>query len=122
MNNKNKIIDYLQLTSAQYDEQLFQTYWSWCQLHGKVPSHIQQLMANTALSKWWYAEYSKLETQFCNAVPFLPKRKDILEHHFYGFTVQINTIYPKALIEAIKLSTKKEELTIIKKMPNYYAN
>lgn len=122
MNNRNIIIDYLQLTSEEYDQRLFQSYWNWCQLHGKVSFHTQQLLANAGLSKWWYAEYSKLETQFCNAVPFLPKRKDILEHHFYGFTIQINTIYPKALIASIKMNSKKEEILIIKNLPNYYAN
>lgn len=121
-NNKNIIIDYLQLTSEQYNEQVFQNYWSWCTKYGKTPTHTQQLLANKSVNKWWMDEYQKLEDQFINAIGVLPLKKDILQHTFYGFTVQIFTIYPKALIEAIRNDNIKIELETIKKLPNYYAN
>ncbi len=122
MDNKNKIIDYMQFTSAEYDDKLFQVFWSWCQKYGKTPSHTQQLLANSGVSKWWIVEYSKLEIQFINAYPHLPKKRDALVYHFYGFITQINTIYPKALIEAINSKIQQEEINIIKKLPTYYAN
>lgn len=122
MNNKNIIMDYLQMSSEQYDEKLFQTYWSWCVKYGKTPIHIQQLFANTTISNWWITEYEKLLSQFTTALEFLPKKKDLLDHHFYGYVVQIYEIYPKALIEAIKNDNLKQEIVLIKNLPLYHAN
>lgn len=122
MNNKNKIIDYLQLTSEQYDERIFQIFWSWCQRYGKTTNHSQQLLSNSAVSNWWTREYEKLENKFLEALPYLPLHKNSLEYHFYGFVGEISTIYPKALIDAISKNVNKEEIKISKKLPIYYAN
>jgi hypothetical protein len=121
-NNKNIIIDYLQLTTEQYNEIVFQNYWNWCLKYGKTPAHTQQLLACSTVNKWWMNEYSKLEVQFINAIGVLPLRKDILEHTFYAFTVQIFANYPKPLIDAIRNDNLKNEVETIKKYPSYYAN
>ncbi len=122
MNNKNKIIDHLQLTSEQYDERLFQIFWCWCQKFGKTTNHSQQLLANHGIAKWWHTEYEKIEAKFIEAIPYLPLHTNNLEYHYFGFIDQMKTIYPKPLIDAISASVKKEEIKIIKQLPTYYAN
>ncbi|WP_294958758.1 hypothetical protein [uncultured Flavobacterium sp.] len=122
MNNTNKIIDYLQLTSEEYDERVFEIFWSWCFKYGKSSNHSQQLLANSPISNWWIKEYVKLESKFLEAVPHLPLHKNSLEYHFYGFVGEMSTIYPKALIDAISKNIQKEDSRITKQLPKYYAN
>jgi hypothetical protein len=103
MDNKNLIMDYLQKSSSEYDEYLLQTYWAWCKKNGVTKAHTQQLFANTIISNWWMCEFSKLELQFIKTYDCLIKRKDIIDSSYYSFTSQINHLYPKALINAIKV-------------------
>jgi hypothetical protein len=122
MNTKSKIMNYLQISSQEYEDRLFHTFWNWCNKYGKNTKHSQQLLANYSVSKWWILEYNKLEDKFLEALFCFPLNRDNLEYHFNGFTIQIYTIYPKALIEAVRVSIQKEEINIINKLPTYYAN
>lgn len=122
MNNTNKIIDYLQLTSEEYDERVFEIFWSWCLKYGRNSNHSQQLLSNSSISQWWIKEYDKLQQNFLDAIPHLPLHKNSLEYHFYGFVSEMSTIYPKALIDAISKNIQKEDSKISKQLPKYYAN
>lgn len=119
---KNQIMDYLQYSSEVYDDKKFLLFWAWCQKYGQTPSHTQQLLSNTQVFNWWNLEYTKLENQFLSVIEQLPKRMDLIQHHFYGFTVQIFSIFPKPLMDAIAKNVEKQEINLIKKIPNYHAN
>jgi hypothetical protein len=122
MKNQNIMIDYLQYTTQSYNELVFQTYWNWCSTHGQTPLHTQQLLACSAVNKWFMKEWYKIEAEFVNTLGSLPMKLDIMEHLFNSLKAQIFSTYPKALIEAIKNDNIKNEVATIKKIPNYYAN
>ena len=99
---QNQIIDYLQISTDEYNDNLFEVYWNWCKQYGASPSQVQQLLANARVSNWFMMEYTKLQNQFLAALPHLPKNTQALEHHYRGFLSQIFAIYPKAMIDETK--------------------
>jgi hypothetical protein len=101
-NIKNRVIDYLQMTSIDYDENLLKTYMSWCDKYADSPSKFQQLLANARINKWFLMEYSKMQNNFLASVPHLPKTTHSLNYHYNGFVLQIFTIYPKSIIDELK--------------------
>ncbi len=115
---KNQIIDYLQITSDDYDDGLFNTYWNWCEKYGDTPSKVQQLLANTKVNKWFMMEYSKMQKSFLDAIPHLPKNMHSLDY-YRGFVIQIFTIYPKSMID--ELNNNDDFLQMITKR-KIYAN
>ena len=102
---QNQIIDYLQITTDEYNDNLFQIYWNWCQKYADSDSKVQQLLANTQVSNWFMMEYTKLQNQFLVALPHLPLNHHSLEYFYNGFVVQIFKIYPKAMIDILKPNT-----------------
>lgn len=119
---KNQIIDYLQITSEEYDKQLFEYFFDWCKKFGVSPSHIQQLLANTHVSNWFMREFSKYEKHFCDAVPTLPKKAEYLKYHYYGFIGQVFLVYPKPLIDAIKNAEIQIQVKLLTDYSHYHAN
>ncbi len=115
---KNHIIDYLQLTTYEYDCKVMEYFFDWCLTHGKSSEHIQQLMANSKIDKWFMYEFRKLEMDFCNAVPFLIQTKKNLQYEHQAYMGRIFSIYPKPLIEKIPNVISKE----FNQYPNYNAN
>lgn len=118
---KNQIIDILQWTSEEYEERLFMSIWNWCQLHGKYPSIIQQLLANAKVNKWFMTEYIKSEIQFIKIADQLPNNTKQLEAHYKACTAQIMSLYPKPLIDSIYRNRDFSNL-LITNTPIYYAN
>lgn len=95
---KNQITDYLQMSTLEYEAQLFSYYWQWCNTHATCPKQVQKLLANAAVSKWFMYEFGKLENDFCQALPFLIKSKKNLNHEYQAIIGNIYTIYPQPLI------------------------
>lgn len=102
MKTQNQIIDYLQISSLDYDQNIFRYYFSWCQTHGKTPMHVQQLLANATIDRWFMVEFTKLENDFLGAIPFLIKSKKDLNHEYQAIVGNIFGIYPQPLIDAVK--------------------
>jgi hypothetical protein len=108
MNTQDQISDFLQLSSLDYDTQTFGYYFSWCQVHGKTPMHVQQLLANATINRWFLVEFNKLENDFIGAIPFLIKSKKNLNHEYQAIAGNIFSIYPQPLIDAIKCVIDKD--------------
>lgn len=102
MKTKNQIIDYLQITSFQYDNDVFDYYFKWCEKHATSAIHFQQLMANAGIDRYFIKEFSKLEQQYINALPFIIKTGKNLKHEYQAHVGNIFSIYPKPLIDAIR--------------------
>ena len=105
---KNQITDYLQISSLQYEDQTFAYYLRWCDTRGLCPKEVQKLLANASISKWFMYEFSKLENDFCQALPFLIKSKKDLKHEYQAIVGNIYTIYPQPLINAVVNTIGKE--------------
>lgn len=60
----NKIIDHLQISSKQYFELKFETYFQWCDMYATNEEQLQSMIANAALYNWWNQEYSRLEAEY----------------------------------------------------------
>lgn len=103
---KKAIIDYLQITTEEYNELIFQYYWNWCFKYASTPNITQQLLANALVNKWFMIELHKVELQFMKTAQNLPNKKHVLEPVFYGLLVQVFNIYPKPLIEGLKKNSE----------------
>lgn len=101
--NKSIIMDALQWSSEEYEQRLFTAYWNYCQLYGQYPSINQQLLANSALNKWFLFEYKKLEDKFIKLlVAINPNDLNALEAHYKASTADISLMYPKPLLDEAK--------------------
>lgn len=103
ISTKNQILDTLQWSSDYYDARYFQSYFNYCTIHGKYPSKIQQLMANSKVSRWFAMEYEKAEQlllKIAEAIP--PTKVEFLRGQYKALTAEIMGLYPKPLIENIK--------------------
>ena len=118
---KNQVLDYLQWSTEEYDSRVFLSYWNWCQLHGKYPSVVQQLLANRAVNRWFIMEYQKCEKNFIKVVEVLPNNTKQLESHYKACTSQLMDLYPKPLLEKIKRNRDFSNL-FIDNAPVYFAN
>ncbi|MBY0487391.1 MAG: hypothetical protein K2P85_09440 [Flavobacteriaceae bacterium] len=64
MSTKNKTMDYLMISSEQYDDMIYQTYFIWCHKFASSESKFQEIWANAAVNKWFLIQYTKMELQF----------------------------------------------------------
>lgn len=103
MKTKNQIIDYLQISSEEYDIDVFDYYFKWCETHGKSHPHVQELMANARIDRWFMKNFEKLEQQYIDALPFIIKTGKNLKYEYQAHVGHIFTLYPKPLIDAIKI-------------------
>jgi hypothetical protein len=98
---KNKVIDYLQWTTIDYNNLQFQTLWNWCQEHGKYPSMIQQLLINRQINYWFLTEFEKRELKFIKAVEASNFSVVEMQMIYKATTSLLISIYPIALMEGI---------------------
>ena len=53
------------MTPKAYEEMYIESYMRWCQDFAiNYENDLQKIMANTAISKWYLAEYEKCEAEF----------------------------------------------------------
>lgn len=119
---KNEVIKILKETAADYDERMLQTYWIWADKYGTSPSHVQQLLANAAVNKWFMIEFGKLEKQFVDIVTMHALKPDQIKHQYYASTMQIYKMFPKPLIDNCKNLNKDFINNYISNIPLIYAN
>jgi hypothetical protein len=102
MNNKNKVMDYLMISSEEYDEMILNTFWNWCDKWATSGSVFQGLVANSALNKWFLQQHSRLEKDFIDLVEFFPNKFNNAKFNYHSCTAEIFLLYPKPLINACK--------------------
>jgi hypothetical protein len=118
---KNQVIDRLQWSTEEYEERLFLSILMWCQKYGMYPSVIQQLLANASVNRWYMREFAKCEVTFLKIADVMPNNVAELEGHYKACTAQMQIIYPKPLIEAIRRN-KDFSNQFITNTPVFYAN
>lgn len=102
---KNQVMDTLMWSSEYYDERLFQSYWNYCHIYGNYPSKIQQLLANSALNKWFIREYAKAEALFLQIAEVTPPSKvEFLRGQYMALTAEVFSLFPKPIIEKVKIN------------------
>ena len=101
---ESKVQDYLQWSTFEYETFIFQFYWNWCSKNAMTEARTQQIIANSAINKWFMIELEKALTLFVQSAESLPSKKDILERVFYGLLAEIHTKYPKPLMDEVKLN------------------
>ena len=117
---KNQVMDSLQWSSEEYESRVFQSYWTWCHTYGNYPSRIQQLLANSAVNKWFLIEYQKCEEQYLKIAEVVPNHIEGLRGHYKGCTAHIMTIYNQPLLDAVKKN--KAFSAMLLEHTIYYAN
>lgn len=61
---QNQIQDYLQWSTKDYEDELILSIMKWCQRYGQYPSISQQLLANSAVNKWFMIEFQNASFNF----------------------------------------------------------
>jgi hypothetical protein len=102
MSNKNKVMDYLMISSEEYDQMIFTTFWNWCDKWATSGSVFQKLVANAALNRWFLQQYNILEEDFIDLIEFYPKKLNNAKFNYHNCTVDIFNLYPKPLIDTCK--------------------
>lgn len=118
---KNKIMDFLQMTSEEYDLKMWLTYLNWCDKYATSESHFQQLLANSAINAWYMIEFEKLQNRFIQMMAHIPQKTDAIRYHYNGCIIEIFTIFPKPLIDESKCADSIKT-KLIKNTPLFYAN
>lgn len=121
LTTKNQVMDYLQWSSEEYESRMYLAMFKWCEKHGKFPSLIQQLLANSQINKWFLQQYSKYEQQFIKIAELDPNNLKRLEGHYKACTAEIQDVYPKPLLEQIKSNPIFSQTYLIN-VPQYHAN
>ena len=99
----NQILDTLQYSSDQYEEQYLEWFDRWCTVQSKNQiSLFVQIFQNGPVSKWFAHEFEKLEQTFLAMSKAMPKDTVQLRMHYKIMITQIFNIYPKALLDEIK--------------------
>jgi hypothetical protein len=119
---KKYIKEYLQLSEQEYEDKIFMYYWNWCYKYGGTESKTQELLANSAVNKWWLFEFQKLEKKFFESLEHLPKTTQALQNCYRANIVHIFTIYPKALIDGINPNNQIFKQNLITNTESVYAN
>lgn len=100
---KNKVMDYLQMSSEEYDSKIFHTYWNWCHKYSnKIESITQQLIADATLNRWFIIQYAALEMEFLKTVESFPNKLRDAKKEYYHHVTDIFLLYPKPLISTQK--------------------
>ena len=97
---KNKVIDFLQWTSDQYEERYMLQYFNWCRLHGVQPSIVQDLLANAKINNYFNRQMAIAESNFIKiafALPHLTIKE--LEGKYYACTADVSGKYPTIIKE-----------------------
>jgi hypothetical protein len=93
----------LQLTAEEYEALLFGAYARWCESVTINARQFQQVLANSAINKWYLMEYTKCEKEFNS----LTDRYDSISADDYkrcynDCTYGMFNIRPTALLQEIK--------------------
>lgn len=98
-------MDFLQLTSDEYEDRILQVYWAWCRKHGrKDPNLTQWLLANAEVNRWFWKEYGRMQRHFIDMVPNAKKGGIELNGLYAGCTIGIYDLYPRPLVTEAKLN------------------
>lgn len=59
------VISYLQITPEEYENMYIESFMRWCMdLSINYENDLQKVLANSAISKWYLAEWKKCEQEF----------------------------------------------------------
>ena len=112
---KNKVIDFLQWTSDQYEERYMLQYFNWCRLHGVQPSIVQEIMANAKINNYFNRQMAMAESNFIKIVFALPHLSiKELEGKYYACTADVMPKYPTII-------SQYKHNPIFKEMPFEYS-
>ncbi len=118
---KNKVIDYLQWTTGEYEKYLIELMFDWCKEHGRYPSMVQQLFANAQINAWFLIEFEKRENSCIAAIEATHFSLE-QTRTFYRLSMNLMlNIYPTALMEDISRNRDFSN-TIMNPNLTYYAN
>lgn len=108
------------ISSAEYDERIFITFWNWCKDRASSESETQELLANARVNKWFLNQYTQLENEFIQLVETFPKKLRDAKPEYYRTTTEIFNLYPKPLLDGYK-NNKDFKISLNEKI-EIYAN
>lgn len=102
---KAKILNRTGLNEEQYEKIVFNTFLMCLSEISRTPQHLQLLLINQPISKWFLTEVSKFNEEFYNdTIPFIPLDKKHVETHYRRAIRRIARHYPSALIDRVKVN------------------
>ncbi len=94
----------LQLTTEEHEALLFGAYARWCESVTINARQFQQVLANSAINKWYLMEYEKCEKEFNSLTDRYGNSitKEDFERCYNNCTYGMFNIRPTALLQEIK--------------------
>lgn len=109
---KTNILNRTGLSNEQYEDIVFDTYKICLEAKAKTPQHLQLLLINQPINKWFMCEIDKFNDEFIkDTIPFIPLDKKEVAKHYRSYIRRIAQNYPSALIDRVK--PKNKELILI---------
>ncbi len=105
MTKTTEINELLYITSDQYETDCQDRYLRWCLSRSKdMGQDLQQLLANTSISKYYNIEFAKIEQSF---IEIVGPQKGILNYKtvraiYSTMIIEIFNKYPQPLFEAAR--------------------
>lgn len=100
---KTNILNRTGLSNEQYEKIVFNTYLMCLSEISRTPQHLQLLLINQPINKWFLTEVSKFNEEFYNdTIPFIPLDKKEVTKHYRSYIKRIAQNYPSALIDKVK--------------------
>ncbi len=109
---RKKIITILGMTSEQYEDIIWETYWNWCKKYATSENNCQSLLANAAVNRWFMLQYAKFEKQFIELIEHFPKKVSDPRYHYQGLCSEIFCLHPKPIIESCKIQNPEFSFNI----------
>lgn len=109
---KTNILNRTGLKEEQYENIVFKTYLMCMSEIARTPQHLQLLLINRPINKWFLTEVEKLNKEFIEVtIPYLPLNKEHVAKSYKNYIKRIPQNYPSALVDAVKI--KQEELILL---------
>lgn len=101
---KNQILLLLEMTPGTYEKWVLNNFLLWCDLNSMDNRDCQKLLANAALFKWWYREYSVLEEKFVWRATQYRGHADpkLMREYYTDIMANIRHFYSRPLITAAR--------------------
>ncbi|CAA0247869.1 conserved hypothetical protein [Tenacibaculum maritimum] len=99
-----KVIQFTGMHSEEYERVVFKTYLMCMHEVSKTPQHLQMLLVNRPINKWFLRQVEKLNQEFIkDNISFKGLKKIYLAAQYKKAIVKIKRNYPSALVDQVKI-------------------
>ena len=101
------------MTKGEYENTVFTTYFMCLSEVSTTTQHLQVLLINKPINRWFLTELEKFNKEFIKEIiPFIALDKNLVKKHYKKRIKRVAQNYPSALIDAVKIIKNEPLLTL----------